>query len=41
MLDIALLVGNDINNLSPGISWADLLTKITDFCGVSGRIDIH
>lgn len=41
MENIALLVGNDINNLSPGISWADLLTKITDFCGVSGRIDIH
>lgn len=41
MKDIALLVGNDINNISPGISWKDLLFKITDFCGVLNEVIIH
>lgn len=41
MKDIALLIGNDINNISPGISWADLLQKITDFCKVSDKVTIH
>ena len=41
MKDIALLVGNDINNVSPGTSWGELLIKITDFCGVSDGISVH
>ncbi len=41
MKDIALLIGNDINNISPGVSWAELLQKITDFCQVSDRVTIH
>ena len=41
MKDIALLIGNDVNNISPGVSWAELLQKITDFCQVSDRVTIH
>jgi len=41
MKDIALLIGNDVNNISPGVSWAELLQKITDFCEVSDEVTIH
>jgi hypothetical protein len=40
MKNTALLIGNDINNLSPGLSWIDLLHKMTTYCGVQDDIVI-
>jgi len=34
----ALLVGNDINNLSPGYSWETLLKELINFVGGKGNI---
>lgn len=33
-----LLIGNGINNLSPGYSWRDLITELVDFVGGSKTI---
>ena len=41
MKNIALLVGNHFNDLGSGVTWTDLLNKITDFCGVSDHITFH
>jgi len=35
MKDFALLVGNDINNISSGKTWEDLLEDIITYCGIS------
>lgn len=34
----ALLIGNDINNLSPGYDWAQLLSGLVGFVGANGKI---
>lgn len=34
----SILVGNGINNITQGHSWDNLITKISDFCGVGSRI---
>jgi len=41
MKEIALLVGNDINNVSPGVTWKDLLKRITEHYKVSDKVDIR
>ncbi|TCD18945.1 hypothetical protein EZ456_20835 [Pedobacter psychrodurus] len=41
MKNIALLVGNHFNDLGTGVTWTNLLNKITDFCGVSQQIVFH
>lgn len=36
----ALLVGNDINNLSTGYDWAQLLTDLVSFVGAEAQIEV-
>jgi len=38
MKQYALLIGNDINNLTPNNSWGDLLFQIVDFCNARSLI---
>ncbi|RFS23305.1 hypothetical protein DVR12_09805 [Chitinophaga silvatica] len=40
MKNLVLLVGNDINNLSCGLSWKDLLQDILNFCHAGDQIVI-
>ena len=40
MKNLVLLVGNDINNLSCGLSWKDLLHDILNFCHAGDQIEI-
>lgn len=40
MKDLVLLIGNDINNISRGQSWKDLLQDIITFCHASGCIEL-
>lgn len=38
--EIALLIGNDINNINNGKSWEQLLRNIVDHLGVSQEVDL-
>lgn len=40
MKNLVLLIGNDINNISRGQSWKDLLQDIITFCHASGCIEL-
>ncbi|WP_291908328.1 hypothetical protein [Chitinophaga sp. CB10] len=40
MKNLVLLIGNDINNISVGRSWKDLLQDIITYCHSSGCIEI-
>lgn len=40
MKDLVLLVGNDINNISSGRSWKDLLKDIVAFCHVNDCVEL-
>ena len=40
MKDLVLLIGNDINNISRGQSWKDLLQDIITFCHANGCVEL-
>jgi hypothetical protein len=40
MNNLVLMIGNDINNISKGQSWRDLLQEIVDFCQVCDTVDL-
>ncbi|MBV7528792.1 hypothetical protein [Chitinophaga sp. sic0106] len=40
MKNLVLLIGNDINNISAGRSWKDLLQDILTYCHTSGCIEM-
>lgn len=41
MTNYALLIGNDINNISPGVSWKDLLKTIIENYKISDKVEIR
>lgn len=40
MNNLVLMIGNDINNISKGQSWKDLLQEIIDFCEVCDAVEL-
>ena len=39
-MNSAILIGNDVNNVSPGYDWAQLLAEVVEFVGAKGKLSV-